>query len=166
MKPNAFLFNIFFVLFFSSLFSQQQEFYSLNEALETPDQVKVLILKKQHLTAVPPQIYKLKNLEKLSLSRNAITTIPDSISILKNLRYIDLSSNNITSLPCALTSLPIDTLILWDNPIYAMDSCFSILPLKYLDIRAINLNVAEHDAIITLFPQARIRKNRPCNCAR
>ena len=166
MKPNAFLLNVLFILFSLSLFSQQREFYSLDEALKTPDQVKVLILKKQRLKAIPSQIYELKNLEKLSLSRNAITTISDSISMLKNLHYIDLSSNNITSLPCTLTSLPIDTLILWDNPLYALDTCFAILPLKYLDIRAITLNVGEQNAILSLFPKARIRKNRPCNCER
>ncbi|MDR0790580.1 MAG: leucine-rich repeat domain-containing protein [Bacteroidales bacterium] len=166
MKPNVFLLNALFILFAANLFSQQREFYSLEEALKTPDQVRVLILKKQHLKSVPSQIYELKNLEKLSLSRNSIAIIPDSLAILKNLHYIDLSSNNITSLPCSLASLPLDTLVLWDNPLYFVDSCLSVLPVKYLDIRAIDMNKEEQDAILSLFPQAKVRKNHPCNCKR
>jgi Leucine-rich repeat (LRR) protein len=166
MKQNVFsvICSLLLLPYFAC--SQQREFHSLEEALKTPDSVRILILKKKHLTHFPSDIYKLKNLEKLSLSRNSISQIPDSISVLIHLHYIDLSSNYIESLPCAMASLPLDTLVLWDNQIYVFDTCFSTSSLKYLDLRAITMTKDEQNAILLLFPKAKIRRNRPCNCGR
>ncbi|MDR1005446.1 MAG: hypothetical protein LBL74_01085 [Bacteroidales bacterium] len=173
MRSNAFPINrlllitiCLLALSASNAFSQQREFHSLEEALLTPDSVEVLILKKQHLTAIPSEIYTLKRLKKLSLSKNNITQISDSISLLSHLHHLDLSSNRISTLPAAMSSLPLDTLILWDNPLYVMDTALAALPLRYLDLRAITMTSAEQKAILSLFPKARIRRNQPCNCGR
>ncbi|MDR1725211.1 MAG: hypothetical protein LBR28_02330 [Bacteroidales bacterium] len=163
--PNKFL-NLILttLLIYNTAFSQGKTFYSIEDAIKTPDSVKVLILNRQHLKSIPNEIYLFINLESLSLSRNKIENISDSLSLLKKLHYLDLSSNYISFLPCSLTRLPLDTLIIWDNPIYVFDTCFADLKLKYLDLRAIEMNKKEQQQIISLFPQTKIRKNRPCNC--
>ncbi|MDR1847934.1 MAG: leucine-rich repeat domain-containing protein [Bacteroidales bacterium] len=166
MKQNVFLAVCISILCSLSGISQEREFTSLEEAMLSPDSVFSLTLRKSHLKAIPSEIYTLKHLKRLSLSRNNITEISDSIALLRELHYLDLSSNNVSSLPPAMATLPIDTLILWDNPIYALDTSFAALPLLYLDMRAITQTKKEQDAIISLFPKAKIRRNRPCNCGR
>ncbi|MCH3923416.1 MAG: hypothetical protein LKE30_00645 [Bacteroidales bacterium] len=165
-KPIKYFLNLLLVFFCFNCYCQQKEYTSLEEALKNKDSVTCLNLKKQKIHHFPMEIMQLKNLEKLSLSRNYLDTIPKEIACLKHLHYIDFSSNFIESLPCEMSLLPIDTLILWDNQIRYFDSCFAYLPLKYLDLRAILMTRKEQKAIINLFPNARIRKDHPCNCGR
>lgn len=108
----------------------------------------------------------MKNLERLDLSRNSLKEIPEEISSLKKLHYIKLASNYLTTLSSSISELPIDTLILWDNQIHSFDTSFSKLPLKFLDIRAISMTRKEQKAIKQLFPNAKIKKDHPCNCGR
>lgn len=162
-KIFCFLFNILLIF---EIFSQDFSKKSLKNLEKSKDSVECIILKNQNLKEIPSEIYSYKNLKKLILSRNKIKHIPDSLSTLRNLHYLDLSSNYIDSLPPSLFELSLDTLIMWDNPIYTLPKEFEKWDLKYLDLRAIQMNKEEQKYIKSLFPRARIRMDHPCNCGR
>lgn len=162
-KIFCFLFNILLIF---EIFSQDFSKKSLKNLEKSKDSVECIILKNQNLKEIPSEIYSYKNLKKLILSRNKIKHIPDSLSNLRNLHYLDLSSNYIDSLPPSLSELALDTLIMWDNPIYTLPKEFEKWDLKYLDLRAIQMNKEEQKYIKSLFPKARVRMDHPCNCGR
>jgi len=162
-KIFCFLFNILLIF---EIFSQDFSKKSLKNLEKSKDSVECIILKNQNLKEIPSEIYSYKNLKKLILSRNKIKHIPDSLSTLRNLHYLDLSSNYIDSLPPSLSELSLDTLIMWDNPIYTLPKEFEKWDLKYLDLRAIQMNKEEQKYIKSLFPRARVRMDHPCNCGR
>lgn len=162
-KIFCFLFNILLIF---EIFSQDFSKKSLKNLEKSKDSVECIILKNQNLKEIPSEIYSYKNLKKLILSRNKIKHIPDSLSTLRNLHYLDLSSNHIDSLPPSLSELSLDTLIMWDNPIYTLPKEFEKWDLKYLDLRAIQMNKEEQKYIKSLFPRARVRMDHPCNCGR
>ena len=71
--------------------------HSLEEALETPEQITTLVLSGQELTRVPAKIWKkLTKLEFLDLSHNQIKKLPEGLSNLVELRRLQLSFNEIT----------------------------------------------------------------------
>lgn len=162
-KIFCFLFNILLIF---EIFSQDFSKKSLKNLEKSKDSVECIILKNQNIKELPSEIYSYKNLKKLILSRNKIKHIPDSLSTLRNLHYLDLSSNYIDSLPPSLSELALDTLIMWDNPIYTLPKEFEKWDLKYLDLRAIQMNKDEQKYIKSLFPKARVRMDHPCNCGR
>ena len=143
-------------------------FNNLDSALAYPSKVTTLDLEKRKLKEIPKEILEFKNLEKLILKRNRIKDVPKEISELKKLHYLDLASNYIESLPKELSVLNLDTLILWDNRIRNFDSEFGKMSnkLKYLDLRAIQMNKQEQKDIKALFPNTNIRLAYPCNCNR
>ena len=159
-------FLIISLLLTPHLIAQQPCYKSLEEALKEKDCVECIDLTKSKLKTIPKEIYQFPNLKKLILSRNKIKHIPDTLSHLAHLHYLDLSSNYIDSLPPTLSTLNIDTLIMWDNPIYHLPESFEAWDLKYLDLRAIQMNRTEQKNIKKLFPKARIRMDHPCNCGR
>ncbi|KAB8345871.1 hypothetical protein FH972_022926 [Carpinus fangiana] len=58
-----------------------------------------LILNKNHLAALTPQIGLLQKLEHLSIAKNALSTLPTEIGRLVELRFLDARENNINLLP-------------------------------------------------------------------
>ena len=146
--------------------SQTKCYKDIETALANKDCVKCIDLSKKKLKEIPTDIYEFPNLEKLILRKNKIKYISDTLSTLEKLHYLDLSSNYIDFLPTSLSSLNIDTLIMWDNPIYEFPTEFSKWNLKYLDLRAIQMNKEEQKNIKTLFPSAKIKMDHPCNCGR
>lgn len=143
-------------------------FNNLDSALENPTKVITLDLEKKKLKEIPKEILEFKNIEKLILKRNRIKDVPKEISNLKKLHYLDLASNYIETLPKELSVLDLDTLILWDNRIRNFDIEFKNMSskLKYLDLRAIQMNKEEQKTIKGIFPQSHIRLAYPCNCNR
>lgn len=154
------------LLLTTTLIAQKPCYKTLEEALKQKDCVKCLDLSKQRLKEIPKEVYQFPNLEKLILTKNKIKHLSDTLSTLPHLHYIDLGSNYIDALPATLSTLPIDTLIMWDNPIYELPKELSQWDLKYLDLRAIQMNKQEQNSIKQHFPQARIRMDHPCNCGR
>lgn len=154
------------LLLTTTLIAQKPCYKTLEEALKQKDCVKCLDLSKQRLKEIPSEVYQFPNLEKLILTKNKIKHLSDTLSTLPHLHYIDLGSNYIDQMPLALSTLPIDTLIMWDNPIYELPQNYAQWDLKYLDLRAIQMNKEEQNNIKTLFPHARIRMDHPCNCGR
>lgn len=72
---------------------------SLTEALKSPLDVTVLLLKNNNLSAIPKQIALLKNLTILDLSANKLSSLPKEIGKLKNLSKLYLWKNKLTILP-------------------------------------------------------------------
>lgn len=78
----------------------------LNKALSEPDKVKYLNISMQKITALNPEIGKLKNLTRLDLSFNKFTVLPESIGALENLEYLNLSGcYNMIKAPEGLSNL-------------------------------------------------------------
>lgn len=82
-------------------------YYSLEEALSESDEVIKLDIAMLKLTAISPDIAKLKNLECLDLSFNRITTLPPEFKHLEKLRVLDLKGTRfLQKLPEVVTELP------------------------------------------------------------
>lgn len=164
--------KLIIILFLAfSCFCQGQTngyFNNLDSALAYPTKVITLDLEKKKLKEIPIKILEFKNIEKLILKRNRIKDVPKEIADLKKLHYLDLASNNIESLPKELSVLNLDTLILWDNRIRDFDMEFMNMSskLKYLDLRAIQMNKQEQKKIKEIFPLTNIKLAYPCNCNR
>ncbi|KAI6002916.1 Endonuclease/exonuclease/phosphatase [Pisolithus albus] len=79
-----------------------------------------LYLNHNSLTAVPPEISKLRHLELLDLSGNALTTVPPEMGMLTQLKELYLFDNQIVMLPPELGSLhQLQTLGIEGNPLDA-----------------------------------------------
>ena len=156
--------NLFVLTVLQIANCQDGYFHSLQEAMQQPDSVISLTLKKNKLKEFPIEILQMKNIERLDLSRNSIKEIPKEIGNLKNLHYVNVAQNYLSALPKEMSKLPLDTLILWDNQIREFDENFKNNNLKFLDIRAISMTRKEQKAIKQLFPKTKIKKDHPCNC--
>ena len=188
-------------LFGGKLFSQQKElldsaeiesaytYMDLKEALEHPEMVIRLELKKQKLKTFPAEIFQFKNLQYLSLSKNQLKELPDSLYKLSQLQYLDVSHNKIASLPkeigkCSnlvylnannndLYMLPpqignlekLRTLDLWSNDLADFPEALSNLKqLNTLDVRAILISDDAMKLLKKWLPNTNIYSNPPCNC--
>ena len=68
------------------------------------------------LTAIPPEITQLTNLQWLGLSHNQLTTIPSILTELPSLRTLWLNSNRLTTIPSEITKLTkLKSLDLYNN---------------------------------------------------
>jgi len=204
IKNMRFQFYKIFVLVFifcGKLVAQEKElldsagieaaysYMDLKEALEHPEMVIRLELKKQKLKTFPPEIFKFKNLQYLSLSKNQLKELPDSIYKLTQLQYLDVSHNKLGSLPkeigkCSnlvylnannndLYGLPpqignlekLRTLDLWSNDLGDFPETLKDLKqLATLDVRAILISDEVMKQLKRWLPNTTIFSNPPCNC--
>lgn len=67
--------------------------------------LKVLVLHDNDITEIPTEIGELVNLEKLVLSRNKIEVVPDEIGKLTKLENLSLKANKIKELPPSIGNL-------------------------------------------------------------
>ena len=65
----------------------------------------IIISNNQELKAIPPEIFKFKNLRRLYLAGGKISMIPQAIGNLSDLRILDLSSNEIREIPKTIGNL-------------------------------------------------------------
>ena len=70
-------------------------FYTLLDALETPQRVYRLDLSGKKLTEIPPEIFSFPNLQELNLSQNNITVLPEGLEKIPYLQVLNLSQNKI-----------------------------------------------------------------------
>ena len=79
---------------------------------------KELDLSEMELTALPPEIGRLQNLQVLDLRDNPLTALPPEIGQLQNLRELVLINNKLTTLPPEICSLrKLTTLYFWGMPV-------------------------------------------------
>lgn len=70
-----------------------------NELFQQCPSLTKLILNKNHLASLTPQIGLLQKLEHLSIAKNALSTLPPEIGKLVELRFLDARENNINLVP-------------------------------------------------------------------
>jgi len=162
---------------------------SLDEALLTPNKVRVLDLSRQKLHIFPKEIIKLKNLQSLKLIKNKLDSIPANISSLKYLQYLNLSKNKLESFPAGVAELSnlksliinqnyiksipfniknlhsLEYLDMWSNDLSEVSENIKYLTnLKELDLRVIMLSNKEKDRIQRLLPNTKVFFSNSCNC--
>jgi internalin A len=95
-----------------------------------------LALSGEHLTVLPPEIFRLPHLQSLELSGNRLTALPPEIGRLTNLRSLQLGGNQLTTLPPEITQLTcLQSLHLGGNRLAALPPEIAQLPrLQSLDL--------------------------------
>lgn len=91
-----FLFSIAVLFGLGFLASAQDKpsiYFSIDKALENPENVKVLDLSFQAISDLPDIFNDLPNLEALKLRNNKIQYLPNSVYNLKKLNHLDLAGN-------------------------------------------------------------------------
>ena len=166
-----------------------REFYSIESAMKEPDKVYRLQLTKKKLKEVPPEIRQLKNLNALDLGRNKLKELPEWLGELQymqefragqnklqemppvvcqwtHLKRLDLHQNEITGLlPCMGELKEVISLDLWSNDLGEFpEELKGMDGLRFMDLRVIQFDQKEMDAITELFPSTKIFFSQPCNC--
>jgi len=99
--------------------------------------LKKLTMMNEYIETISDDIANLKELEELNLSFNGISVIPEALTSLKNLKTLDLNNNRLTSIPSGISNNEnLEELILNNN--YIMELPDEICSLKKL--KNINLN--------------------------
>lgn len=163
---------------------------SIEEAMQHPDQVVKLELRKKRFKKFPVEILTFTNLQYLDLSKNDIEDLPEEIGQLKNLQYFAISKNGLQEFPHQLgelknlyyleannnelTSLPweigklskLEYIDLWSNEIDKFpDEIKNLKNLKMMDLRVIMIPDLEQGRIQSLLPHAKIYFSPYCKCA-
>jgi Leucine-rich repeat (LRR) protein len=161
----------------------------LKLALEHPDQVIRLSLRKQKLKEFPKEILRFKNLQYLDLSKNNLKELPPEIGELQHLQYLSafkndlesftpeigklanlkwliLNQNDIGLLPPQIGGLTkLEYLDLWSNNLdHFPDELKNLKKLKWLDLRVILIADSEQSRIVSLLPDTKIYFSANCNC--
>lgn len=162
---------------------------NLEQALQNPDAVVKLVLRKNHLKSFPTAILRMKNLQYLDISKNTISELPDSISLLHdlqylacsrtglkrlpkeigkltNLVYLNLNQNDLETLPPQIGNLEkLRILDLWSNNFDSYPATLSGLKtLKVLDLRNILISDETQKYITELLPGAKVYMSPSCKC--
>lgn len=172
--------------------AELEEAYSymdLTEAMQHPEKVIRLELRKKKLKEFPKEIFQFPNLQYLDISRNQITELPDSIDKLTHLQYLNVSRNKLGALPKQigrlsnlvylhannneLIGLPpqignlerLHVLDLWSNDLAEFpESLTQLKELNTLDVRAIMINIETIKQLRRWLPNAEVLFDPPCNC--
>ena len=88
-----------------SLAKEPKTYYSLKDALDTPNKVEILNLNGRNLNTFPKKIFQLTHLKKLYLKDNQLGLLPKEIVSLNSLKELDLEDNNISLLPKEISKL-------------------------------------------------------------
>ena len=172
--------------------TQLEEVYTytdLKEALEHPEKVIRLELKKQKLKEFPKEIFQFKNLQYLDLSRNQLKELPDSIYLItklqclvvahnklgslpkeigkcKNLFYLNANNNDLFGLPPQIGNLEkLRVLDLWSNDLADFPEAMSNLKhLEILDVRVIMISEDNLKLLKKWLPNTNLFYTPPCNC--
>ena len=184
---------LFLSILFLPVFSQDEIIkdsiaYSMEEALRSPLDIKVLDLQKQKLKVLDDRFDKLVNLHSLYLDKNKLENLPPSLASCKQLRYIsfsnnhfqdfpevicrleqlrviDFSTNEIAVLPdCLKNLIHLTTILMVGNEVSKIPPSFKELGITELDMRMIQMNEKEQQVIRDLFPDATIKFSKACNC--
>lgn len=119
-------------------------YYSLSEALKTPDKVVRLYLSNKKLRFIPKGVFKFKNLEYLYLNDNDIVIIDNQIGSLKKLKFLDLSNNKIEFIPKVLENCK------FLEGIYLKNNSITQIP-KTLHLNQLKIFVLQGNKIVNLY---------------
>lgn len=171
---------------------KQPVYTSLKKALENPEQVYRLKIKgRLKSDSLPEDIFKLVNLQELTLNGNRLLKVNRRISELQYLVYLDLSRNRLVDLPeeiCDLQflraliinrnliyKLPenlgnLKNLMLidaWGNQFYELPKSIALLKdnLKMIDLLQIPLKEEEYLEMKKMLPNTEILYSIVCPCA-
>lgn len=171
---------------------KQPIYTSLKKALENPEQVYRLKLKGRIKSdSIPEEIFKLVNLQELTLNGKRLVKVNKRISELQYLVYLDLSKNRLVELPeeiCDLQflraliinrnliyKLPenignLKNLMLidaWGNQFYELPKSISSLKdnLKMIDLLQIPLKEEEYLEMKKMLPETEILYTIVCPCS-
>jgi Leucine-rich repeat (LRR) protein len=162
----------------------------LNVALQNPDAVVKLVLRKKKFKEFPMELLQFKNLQYLDISKNSIKSLPDSISKLKNLqhlacsktglvtipntiialqelRYVNFNQNEIVFLPWGFGKLAkLQVADLWSNELESFPTSMpELTALRWMDLRNILIPQDKQDGLQKALPNARIYFSPPCKCS-
>lgn len=154
-----------FFMFATTVFAQNT-FYSLQEALEHPEEVTHLVLKRKKLKNFPKEILQFHNLEVLDLTGNRLSVLPNEIIELRKLKVLNLSRNRFEIFPSILLAMFwLEKLDLWDNEIENVPvGIKQMVGLKEMELRGIQLPQQRIDSIRALLPNSKVFFSDPCDC--
>lgn len=174
----------------STALAEEPEYTKLSEALQNPDKIYKLNLRRQKLKEIPNDVFKLKNLQELNVSKNKLKNLPKKLDTLKNLEVINASANDIDTiyaeigscthlkklilnqniiahLPSTIGNLTnLIFLDMWGNEIQEFPNEISKLQntLKVVDLRVINIQDNKQEEIVKLLPNTKFFFSMSCNC--
>jgi Leucine-rich repeat (LRR) protein len=129
----------FFTFKFYQLKNAQSYFDNLDEALKSPDKVKVLILRNQEIDSLPETIGAMVNLQVLNVAHNHLKALPMSIGDLRNLEELLVDNNELSKLPVTIGNL---------KKLKVVNLCnnhFEALPLELYGLDSLNkLNLSNN----------------------
>jgi len=182
------LFSVAQLLDTASLLAQPV-YDNLQEALQNPDKVYRLDLRRNKLKTFPFEILKLKNLQELDLSKNNLKELPEEIGKLTNLQVLNVAGNKLQYLPDSIGELKnlkkfvgsrnnliaipkrigdlqnLEILDLWENELSTFpDELSKLKKLRWMDLRVILLNDEYQARIRTLLPDTKIFFSPSCKC--
>jgi hypothetical protein len=131
---------------------------NLQTAEKDPLNVCSLDLLSQNLTAIPPVVFTMTNLEYLNLANNKITNVPADIGNLTHLKWLYLNQNAITSLPDTMNKLVnLQLLAIEQDGITALPSDMAgMANLHSIIVQGNPLPLAEVTRIKTVFAKASV----------
>lgn len=98
--------NVIFDAFLTSPESgKTMRCYNLATARQNRSRVTVLMLDRQGLAQIPPEVWEMPQLETLDLRGNAIHSLPDNFHELMSLKILLLGDNQLMNLPQQLPNL-------------------------------------------------------------
>jgi hypothetical protein len=120
---------------------RQKKFTTFPEALANYQECRKLVLMRQYMRVLPPEIGKMVNLENLVLDGNELHSLPKEIGNLENLKKLSLKYNYLDSLPIEIGDLVnLEELYLERNNLYELpDEIGRLKALKFLYIGKNNL---------------------------
>lgn len=116
---------------------KEKTFASLEEALKSPKEVRKLRIVSSPMTALPPEILTLTNLQELSINNcKKLTALPPDLAKLPYLQVLNVNNNALAALPPELGKCPeLTKLQCGSNPLTTLPAEFSALKkLRILEI--------------------------------
>lgn len=104
------------------------------------DKLKTATFRKSALNRLPEDLYGMASLEELDLSFTDFAILPQGILTIPNLKVLNLRGTTITSLPNGLEHL------------------------QKIDMRLIEMNKNQQEAIRDQYPKLNIYFSSPCSC--
>jgi Leucine-rich repeat (LRR) protein len=120
--------------------------------------LKKLKITNANLTAIPPAVGQLQQLDALCLTNNLITEVPEALFSLKNLTYLNLGNNKINSIsPLVQNMEKLDYFGIYYNPLVTLpETINSLKNLTYLSCWKTNIPQQEIDKLKTQLPKTHV----------